>query len=122
MSCTDAFGWRERYEATSGPSGSVTDGAWRRQGSTRSTVAIPYRLVAEEALHVVPVERLATVEVGQLDDEAESGHLGAEPLHQPYRSARGTAGREHIVDDQDALAGQHAVPVYLELVGAIFQR
>ena len=50
----------------------------------------------------------APAEEGQLDDAAEAGHLGTQGPGQPGRGRRRPAGGQHVVDDQDPLAGRRA--------------
>ena len=56
-----------------------------------------------------------------LDQEAEPDDLPAERLDQPAGRGGRAAGGEHVVDDEDLLAGVDRVAVDLELVGAVLE-
>ena len=56
-----------------------------------------------------------------LDQEAEPDDLAAERLDEPAGRGRRAAGGEHVVDDEDPLAGVDGVAVDLELVGAVLE-
>ena len=49
-------------------------------------------------------------------------HRPADLPDQIGRGARGAAGRQQVVDDQDALPFLHRVLVNLERVGAVLER
>ena len=51
----------------------------------------------------VPFQPGAAVEGDQLDEKRERVHFPAKAGDQVGRRARGAAGREQVVDDQDAL-------------------
>src|SRR5271166_6775721 len=45
----------------------------------------------------------AAVQEGQLEEHAETGHLGAGTVYQVSGRPGGAAGGQHVVDDQDAV-------------------
>src|SRR5262245_12926418 len=103
---TRALGWRRRYVASSGVSSDeVAVSWWRLQGSTRSTAGITSPSERGQALHSVLAEAGAAVQVGQLEEESEPDDDAAERLDQaPGRRGRAARG-EHVVDNEDPLAG-----------------
>ena len=72
--------------------------------------------------HVELAQLVGAAEVGQIDDEAGGEHLGAELAQKLHRALRGAAGRDQVVDQDDAVALLHRVLVHLHLVEAVFQR
>ena len=66
-------------------------------------------------------ELAAASEGVEFDDEAEPGDDAAERLDEHGGGRRGTAGGQHVVDDQDPFARVDRVTVDLELVGAVFE-
>src|SRR3989442_6286213 len=127
------LGWRSRKAVRSGATSEFI--WWRRQGSTarrpstrrsmrRSTVLTgrsPPLLVREQRAELAPGELAPAVEEGQLDDEGEPDHLGAQALGQADGGRRRPARGEHVVHDQYPLAGLHGVAVDLEQVGAVLE-
>src|SRR5678809_1252351 len=80
--------------------------------------------VSDEGVDAVAalLDPLAAAEVVELDDERALDDLGAHLLEQAQRGVRGAAGREQIVDDEDALALGDGVDVDLDLARAVLQR
>src|SRR4029450_9380929 len=58
----------------------------------------------------------------ELDQGGDADDLAAEAFHQAGRGPGGAAGGEHVVDDQDPLAGHDGVGVQLQGGGAVLQR
>src|SRR5260370_36317094 len=109
MSAVSASGRRTRYRSMSGRTArSVVRGA-------ESAVS----LIGED--HVDPVidELRAAGEGRELEQEGETDDDPAEPLDQAGRGRRGTARRDHVVDDQHALSPLHGVSMDLEESGAV---
>src|SRR5579859_3149724 len=71
---------------------------------------------------IVASQHLATLEVDELDEEAETDHLAAQHLDQLRDRPGGAAGRDQVVDDQHLLAGQDRVLVDVEDIVAVLQR
>src|SRR5579863_470445 len=65
---------------------------------------------------------LSSSQRGQLDQECEGFHRGAEALEQACRRARRAAGGEYVVDNQNALTLGNCVGVNLERVSSVFER
>ena len=97
----------------------VGDVLWRRQGRTRSTVPTD-QYTARLSTSRSPEPR-PPVQRPDLDQEAEADDDPAELLDQPARGRRGATGGEHVVDDEDPLAGMDRVAVHLQLVGAVLE-
>src|SRR6476661_4394896 len=92
----------------------------RRHRRTLSTVAISSpSLVDHEADHVAALELLATVEEGELDDEAKAEHGGTQALDETHGRGRRAAGCQHVIDDDHVLARVDGVLVDLQKVGAV---
>src|SRR5829696_6503949 len=63
----------------------------------------------------------SATEALDLDQESEPGDLAAEGLDEPAGGGCGAPCGEHVVDDEDPLAGVDRVTVDLELVGAVLE-
>ena len=61
------------------------------------------------------------IEADQLDQYGDADQFAAETIHQIATRLHGSAGGEHIVDDQDALAADNRVGVHFQSVLAVFQ-
>src|SRR5215813_15081046 len=95
--------------------------------STTRASACPARSMAlegNERAHrdVELADLVGPAELRQVDDEAGRQHLGAELAQQPDGPLRGAAGRDQVVDQDDALALGDRVLVHLHLVEAVFER
>jgi GNAT superfamily N-acetyltransferase len=66
-------------------------------------------------------EFIAAFEEHQLDQDGDAGHAGAGFLHQLAGRLHGAAGRQQVVNDQDARVLDEAVHMYLQFRVAIFQ-
>src|SRR5215472_18636573 len=60
---------------------------------------------SDHAVDLPARQRLAALEVGQLDQELHPDHLAAQLLHQLDHGLRRASGRDHIVYHQDLLTG-----------------
>src|SRR6185437_1904722 len=80
-----------------------------------------WRLVRDDGVDFASGEPFAPVEEPELDEEGEADDLAPEPLRQLKRGLGGSAGREHVVDDEDLLAGPDGVAVDLEEVGSVLE-
>src|SRR6266511_6435627 len=78
--------------------------------------------VPDEAEELIARDRLASIQEAELDQGGDADDLAAEPLHQPGGRPCGAAGGEHVVDDQDPLAGHDRVGVQLKGGGPVLQR
>src|SRR5947208_670178 len=72
-------------------------------------------------MNLVIWQLAAAVEEIEFDYEPEPGDCPAYFLHEPCGRGRGTAGSEHIVDDQDALPGSDGVAMNLDAVCTVFE-
>ena len=61
-------------------------------------------------MHGLTGEPVAALERHELDQKRQRVEVAAETLHETGRRARGAAGCEQIVDDEDALVLQNRVP------------
>src|SRR3954452_1331199 len=123
ISPVEALGWWERNEARTGASSSAGGAVWRRQGSTRSTVAMASRsLLDPDQADDVPVAQAGPpAQVLQLDDEPHAHHLATQALHEPDRSRGGAARGQHVVHHEHPLTGKHTVAVDLQAIGAVLE-
>src|SRR5512132_3745290 len=78
--------------------------------------------VPDEAEELIALDQLSALEELELDQGGDADDLAAEALHQAGRSPGGAAGGEHVVDDQDPLAGHDGVGVQLQGGGAVLER
>src|SRR5919107_3420031 len=78
--------------------------------------------VLDEAVEVIAFNQLSALEELELDQGGDAHDLAAEALDEPGRGPGGAAGGEHVVDDQDPLAGDDGVGVQLEGGGAVLER
>src|SRR4051812_46574420 len=62
------------------------------------------------------------VEEVELDEKAKPDDVAAEPLDKLDSRADGAAGREQVIDDQDALPRLDRVTVNLQRRGSVLQR
>ena len=67
-------------------------------------------------------EQVATLEVGELDQELDADHLSAELLDQVHDRPGGPAGGDEVVHHQHLLPRGHGVFVHVQDVGAVLQR
>ena len=58
----------------------------------------------------------------KIDDKAGGQHLGAELAQEFDRAFRRAAGRDQVVDQNDALAFRDGILMHLHFVDAVFQR
>src|SRR4029450_13146986 len=75
--------------------------------------------VPDEAEELVALDQLPALEELQLDQGGDADALPAEALDQPGRGPGGAAGGQHVVDDQDPLAGDDRVGVQLQGGGGV---
>src|SRR5215218_10557532 len=78
--------------------------------------------VPDEAEELVALDQLPALEELKLDQGGDADDLAAEALDQPGRGPGGAAGGQHVVDDQDPLAGDDRVGVQLQGGGAVLER
>src|SRR6185436_2094865 len=79
----------------------VPTSAWRRL------------LIGDHRVDAATGKLCPSTKEAELDEERKSDDLTAEPLGQPCRRSRSAAGRDDVVDDQDALTGCDRVAVDL---------
>src|SRR4029450_783347 len=78
--------------------------------------------VPDEAEELIALDQLSALEELELDQGGDADDLAAEAFHQAGRGPGGAAGGEHVVDDQDPLAGHDGVGVQLQGGGVVLQR
>src|SRR5215211_274135 len=78
--------------------------------------------VPDEAEELIALDQLPALEELELDQGGDADDLAAQALHQAGRGPGGAAGGEHVVDDQDPLAGHHGVGVQLQGGRAVLER
>src|SRR4029450_4069793 len=78
--------------------------------------------VPDEAEELIALDQLSALEELELDQGGDADDLAAEAFHQAGRGPGGAAGGEHVVDDQDPLAGHDGVGVQLQGWGGGPQR
>src|ERR1035438_939172 len=74
-----------------------------------------------ERVDFVAAELLASLQEIELQDEPEAGYLALERFHQFCDCCGGSPCCQHVVNDQDILAGSDGVLVDFKNVGAIFE-
>jgi cation diffusion facilitator CzcD-associated flavoprotein CzcO len=72
--------------------------------------------------HAELADLLGAAEIGEIDDEAGGQNVGADLLEQLAGRLGGAAGRDQIINQDDAFALEHRVLMHLHLVDAVFQR
>ncbi len=97
----------------------VAQGAGR--GPASPATGVPQEVVGDERRER-HVEALAAVEEAELDDRCGTDDVGADAAQEVDRRRHGAAGRQQIVEDDDALAGADGVGLDLDGVGAVFER
>ena len=78
-------------------------------------------LVLKDTKKIPTRESIRSIEKGQVDQEATTGHRGATLLNQPAACLDGATGCQQVVDDQHTLTGLNAIFVNFQAVGAVFQ-
>src|SRR5215211_5686679 len=78
--------------------------------------------VLDEAVELIAFDQLPALEELELDEGGDAHHLAAEALDEAGGGPGGAAGGEHVVDDQDPLAGGDGVGVQLQGGGAVLER
>src|SRR4029453_109210 len=78
--------------------------------------------VPDEAEELIAFDQPPAFEELELDQGGDADDLTAQALHQTSRGPGGAAGGEHVVDDQDPLAGDDRVGVQLQGGAAVLER
>ena len=78
-------------------------------------------MVDEDRLDLVVAEHFSAAEEGEFDQKGHSGDLRAELVEQLERRARGAAGGEEVVHQQDGLARSDGVLVEFHDRLTVFQ-
>ena len=74
-----------------------------------------------QRMDIMADQLVAALEKIEFDDEGQSGDGSAHPPDELGDGDSGSSGCEHVVDDQDALAGRDGVLVDFEGVSAVFE-
>src|SRR5918997_1344735 len=77
--------------------------------------------VPDEAEELIAFDQLPAFEELELDQGGDADDLAPQALDQPGRRPGGAAGGEHVVDDQDPLAGDDGVGVQLQGGGTVLE-
>lgn len=72
-------------------------------------------------MHGVGSEFVAALQEGQFDQDGDADHLSAERFDEAGAGLHRSAGRQDVVDQQDAIAGLDGVGVNLEDIGPVFE-
>src|SRR5215217_7541063 len=95
----------------------ISTTTWMGSSPCGTDISVP-----DEAEELVALDPLPAFEELELDQGGDADDLAPQALDQAGRSPGGAAGGEHVVDDQDPLAGDDGVGVQLEGGAAVLER
>src|SRR5215204_4536794 len=95
----------------------ISTTTWMGSSPSGTDISVP-----DEAEELVALDPLPAFEELELDQGGDADDLAPQALDQAGRGPGGAAGGEHVVDDQDPLAGDHGVGVQLQGGGAVLER